>query len=635
TMAHTETKISSLDLNHRYAVIAHDLFMVTVAWALATMMPYELSSWTAGLPGFLISLPFVVIAQGVLLWWTGVYRGVWRSSSIPDLWNILRAVAAGVLAISLLLFLVNRMEGIPRTTLLIYPICLVFLLGASRLIYRVWVSNSPSLFMFRNKKRKRVLILGAGVAGELLARDMLQDSDYYPLGFLDDKKELQGALIRGIPVLGEIADLNDVVHRTDVDHIVISMPSASPAQLHRVIALSELSGIPFRILGRSQGLATAEPSVKGLREVVIDDLLGREPIALDWERISNGIRKKTVLITGAGGSIGSELCRQIARLGASALVLYERSEFGLYTIEMEMRRRFPNLTLHACLGDICDVPAVDHLLSTYRPDIIFHAAAYKHVPMLQEQARETLRNNVLGTKILALAAEKHGCPTFVMISTDKAVNPTSIMGISKHIAELFCLNLNKRAQTRFITVRFGNVLGSTGSVVPLFQEQIATGGPVTVTHPEITRFFMTIPEACQLIMQAAVMGQGGEIYVLDMGKPISITYLAEEMIRLAGKIPGKDIKIVYTGLRPGEKLFEELFHAQENLSGTEHEKILLAHPREVDWKTLNETLDELERACQVYNEEWVHAVIKKLLPQLDESVGAVSQKVVSLNRLKH
>ncbi len=604
-------------VNRRLAIAVHDLCMVLLAWSSAYLVRHSFSFQAVEGAAFMQMLAVVVAAQGLVLWWTGLYRGLWRFASVPDLWNILRAAVIGGLAVSLALFLFNRLDGVPRTTLALYPLFLVFLLGAPRLIYRVW--KDRGLHLSSAPECKRVLILGAGRAGEMLVRDMRRDNECVPVGFLDDNPQLKGAKVHGMPVLGTLDQVARVVDDMGVDVVVIAIPSASNAQVRRVVELCEQAGVVFRILPRMQDLVSGMVSVRDLREVAIDDLLGRDPVSLDWPSISDGLAGKTVLISGAGGSIGSELCRQIARLGPASLVLFERGEFNLYSIEMELRREYPDLALHACLGDVCDKAAVEYVLSKHRPQMIFHAAAYKHVPMLQSQAREGVRNNVLGTKTLALAADKYGCANFVMISTDKAVNPTNVMGASKRVAEIFCQMLDRRSSTRFITVRFGNVLGSAGSVVPLFQKQIAAGGPVTVTHAEITRYFMTIPEACQLIMQAGVMGQGGEIFVLDMGEPVKIGYLAEQMIRLSGKIPGEDVQIVYTGLRPGEKLYEELFYEQEGLTETGHDKIMLAQSREVDWRDLNETIDAMEQASKDYDEAQFMPLLKRLVPEMGES----------------
>ena len=379
-----------------------------------------------------------------------------------------------------------------------------------------------------------------------------------------------------------------------------------------------------------QDLIAGRVSINTLREVSIEDLLGRDPVRLDREAIRNELSGRCVLISGGGGSIGTELCRQVAKLAPSKLVLLENCEFNLFRIESELRQTFPGIELHPVLGDVADAVAVEHIYSTHKPDITYHAAAYKHVPMLESQVREAIQNNVCGTKIMALAADRHRCDTFVLISTDKAVNPANVMGASKRIAEIFCQNLSQRSTTRFITIRFGNVLGSDGSVVPLFRQQIESGGPVTVTHPEMMRYFMTIPEACQLILQAESMGKGSEIYILDMGEPVNITYLAEQMIQLSGNEPGKDIEIVYTGLRPGEKLYEELFHEKEQLTGTQHEKIFLANHRQIEWELLDRTISDMETACGNYDEKSLLKGIAILVPELHHIDRELPDNVIQL-----
>ncbi|TPW14446.1 MAG: polysaccharide biosynthesis protein CapD, partial [Halothiobacillaceae bacterium] len=561
-------------LNRKVAIVCHDLVMVSLAWLLAGLIRNNFALSTESLTFLLQSLPVVLVVHGLVLWWVGLYKGVWRFASIPDLWNIIRAVVVGTLLTVLALFLLNRLAGAPRSIFVLYPFCLALLLSAPRLGYRMW--RDHSLSTKAPPHAQRVLILGAGQAGEMLAREMCRLGEYHPVGFLDDNPRLKGAKLHGLPVVGTLGRLTKCVPELGIDIVMIAMPSASNAQMRRIVALCEQAGVPFRTLPRLQDLVSGHSVLSELREVSIDDLLGRDPVALET------LAGKTIMVSGGGGSIGAELCRQIARLNPATLVILDKSEFNLYTIELELRREFPSLVLYNCLIDITDRAAVDFILKSYRPEVIFHAAAYKHVPMLEHQARQAVRNNVLGTETLALAADRYGCGTFVLVSTDKAVNPANIMGASKRAAEIFCQGLDRHSHTRFITVRFGNVLGSAGSVVPLFRQQIAAGGPVTVTHPEITRYFMTIPEASQLIMQAAAMGSGGEIFVLDMGEPVKITDLAEQMIRLSGKVPGEEIEIIYTGLRPGEKLYEELFHDMESLAETSHEKILLAASRYVD-----------------------------------------------------
>ncbi|MEZ5673476.1 MAG: polysaccharide biosynthesis protein [Thiotrichaceae bacterium] len=367
---------------------------------------------------------------------------------------------------------------------------------------------------------------------------------------------------------------------------------------------------------RSYDIVNQQVTLREVREVSIEDLLGRAKVELDWQAIAAGVTGKVVVVSGGGGSIGSELCRQIARLQPRKLVIIERSEFNLYQVEMQLKQEVAALDLYCCLGDVSDSVAMQHILAIHRPNIIFHAAAYKHVPMLQFQIREAVRNNIVGTKTLAETAMQQGCDIFVLISTDKAVNPTNIMGASKRAAEILCQSMNVRGMTRFITVRFGNVLGSAGSVVPLFKKQIAQGGPVTVTHPEVSRYFMTIPEATQLILQAGAMGKGGEIFVLDMGKPIKIRLLAEQMIRLSGKVPERQIKIIYTGLRPGEKLHEELFYSAEKFAKTMHTKIFLAAHQASHDDNLTEIIAQLTQACDRYEEVEMTRSLLQLVPEL-------------------
>ncbi|MCP4702113.1 MAG: polysaccharide biosynthesis protein [Gammaproteobacteria bacterium] len=604
-------------INRRIAVIFHDLCMVVIAWTAAIMILYNFQADEFSRLGNILLhvLPGVVGVQSVLFWHYGLYRGIWRFASLPDLWNIFRSVIIGTLAISLFLILFG-IEGIPRASLLIYPSFLMFLLGAPRLFYRGWREHSFN-FLLERQADQRVLILGAGWAGMMLARDMLRNRDYLPIGFLDDKVRLHGGRVHGIPVLGHISALPETVRKLKVELVVIAMPSASDEQMQRAVDYCERSQVLFRTLPKLQDMVNHQASLKEVRNVSIDDLLGRDKIQLHWDAIENGLSGKVVMVSGGGGSIGSELCRQIARLKPKALVILERCEFNLYQTDMVLQREYPETVRYNYLGDVCDKGTIEHIMTACRPEVIFHAAAYKHVPMLQSQVRETARNNIIGTKILAETAVSQGCRSFVLISTDKAVNPTNIMGASKRVAEIFCQAMDTRSNTRFITVRFGNVLGSAGSVVPLFKEQIAQGGPVTVTHPDITRYFMTIPEACQLILQAGAMGYGGEIFVLDMGRPVKIKYLAEQLIRLSGKVPGHDIKIDFTGLRAGEKLHEELFHwAEETRSRTQHDKILLASSRITDdWRELTARLAELSAACDAYDEKQITHLLKVLVPE--------------------
>jgi len=603
----------------RYTAFLHDLLMIPLAWLGSYWLRFNLD----GIPAeywqqALRMLPLVLVVQGSLFWYFGLYRGVWRFASMPDLVRILKATLTGVAVAAVAIFFLTRLLGVPRSVFVLDAILLVLLLGAPRFVYR-WIKDRR----LYGQEVKNVLIVGAGQAGEMLVRDLLRDPlhAYRPVAFVDDASTKLGKDVHGIRVAGTCDAIPVLTAELDVQLILIALPSANSRQMQRVVELCEATGLSFRVLPHMKDLVTGQVSLKELREVKIDDLLGRESVSLDWTAITRGVQGNTILVTGGGGSIGSELCRQVARLKPAHLVIFEQSEFNLYSIELELRRTFPDLRLTALLGDIHDPVAVEQILRAHRPAVILHAAAYKHVPLLEHQLRAAVKNNVLGTRNLASLADRYGCTTFVMISTDKAVNPANIMGMTKRVAEIYCQNLSARSSTHFITVRFGNVLGSAGSVIPLFQKQIAQGGPVTVTHPEITRYFMTIPEAAQLILQAGTMGKGGEIFVLDMGEPVKISYLAEQLIRLSGKKPGEDIEIVYTGLRPGEKLYEELFHESEKLAGTTHPKILLANSRSMDFVQLEQVLDKLALACGADDERQIYGLLAELVPEHQSSLS--------------
>ena len=602
-------------LRNRWAAFAHDLVVVPVAWLGAYWLRFNLDA----IPPDLLrtglgALAVVVPVQAGAYWWFGLYRGVWRFASIPDLMRILRAVIVGVALSMLALFALTRLEGVPRSVPVLYGLLLFAGLSGPRFLYRWWKDHRIGIV----RGGERVLIVGAGRAGEMLVRDLFRDPRrrYEPVGFVDDDPVKRGREIHGVRVLGGVDELPRVAERTAAEAIIVAVPSARARDMRRIAERCEETRLPVRTVPRLEDLMAGRVAVTALRALTIEDVLGREPVRLDWDAISRGLSGRRILVTGGGGSIGSELCRQVAGLGPARLVVVDHSEYNLYEIDRELRARFPQLVLSRRLVDVTDAAAVDRVFARERPEVVFHAAAYKHVPMLEGMPREAARNNVLGTRVVAEAADRHGVERFVLVSTDKAVNPTNVMGASKRVAEMVCTALAVCSHTRFITVRFGNVLGSAGSVVPLFREQIEQGGPVTVTHPEVERYFMTIPEACQLIMQAAVMGEGGEIYVLEMGEPVRIRDLAEQMIRLAGRVPGEDIEIVYTGLRPGEKLREELFHEEEGLAPTSHPKILLARHRAVERDALERALVELDTACERYDEVAVLGVLKTLVPEL-------------------
>jgi FlaA1/EpsC-like NDP-sugar epimerase len=600
-------------LRYRWWVVLYDFATIPVAWLGAYWLRYNLGE----VPDEFLAqawrlLPLVLIVQGGALLFFGTHRGVWRFTSLPDLVRILKAVVAGTALLFVSLFFYTRLEHVPRSVFFSYALLLAVLLGGARIAYRLIKDH-----YFGTKIEKKVMVVGAGAAGEMLVRDLrrTQPRIYDVVVFIDDDPAKLGKEIHGIRVSGGCEQIPVLCERWGIDLVLIAMPSASSAQMQRAVSYSEKAGLPIRTLPRLHDLVVGNVDLRAFREVSIDDLLGREPVRLERERIHEMLTGRRVLVTGAGGSIGSELCRQLAVLRPECLVLFEQSELNLYNIERELRGRYPELALTCLLGDVCDEAAVRRLFQRERPQIVFHAAAYKHVPLLEGQVREAVRNNVLGTRAVAQQADRAKCAAFVLISTDKAVNPRSVMGACKRVAEIYCQALDGRSETRFATVRFGNVLGSTGSVVPLFREQIERGGPVTVTHPDMTRYFMTPSEAAQLILEASSVGRGGEIFVLDMGEPVRISYLAEQMIRLSGKTPGSDIRIEYTGLREGEKLSEELFHQDEGRMATGHDKILLASSRPVDWKVILPLIERMEQLVQACDEPALIALLQHLIPE--------------------
>jgi FlaA1/EpsC-like NDP-sugar epimerase len=443
-----------------------------------------------------------------------------------------------------------------------------------------------------------------------------RDARFVPVCFVDDDPRKKGTEIHGVRVKGRSEQIPKLVERFDIDTVLLAMPSATDRQMQRVVGICETAAVPFLTCPSLEDIFSGQVA-GSLREVSIEDLLGRAQIRLDRNSLHGHLAGKQVLVTGGGGSIGSELCKQIARFAVAELVIFERCEYNLYRIEKELRRQFPGLPITPLLGDVTDRVTVERMMRRFNPQVIFHAAAYKHVPLLQYQVQQAVLNNILGTRVVAEAALAAGAGEFVLISTDKAVRPGNVMGATKRAAEMLVQSLNGLGETRFITVRFGNVLDSAGSVVPLFREQIRAGGPVTVTDPEVTRYFMTIPEACQLIMQAAALGKGGEIFVLDMGEPVKIGYLAEQMIILSGKRPGTDIQIEYIGLRPGEKLTEELFQDDERPHPTTHPKLLLANSIPLDHRFLKECVKELADYCSDVDEESLLRKLKALVPDFD------------------
>lgn len=556
------------------------------------------------------------------------YRGWWRYVSISDLLGILRASLVSTLVIVAVWFAVMLQIPAVRKALPVgiaavsQGVFMADLFGTLllpaglRMLIRLYHEEFRTT---EGRLLKRFLIVGAGNAGEGLLREILRMRvvQYDVIGFIDDDPLKQGTSIHGIPVLGTVDQLPTICQERNIEEIAIAMPSANHRQRRRVIQLCEGAKVRFRTVPSITDIASGKLRVSQIRDVDINDLLGRQVVQLDLDQIEAFARGKTILVTGAGGSIGSEMCRQICQFGPRQLLLVEQAENPLFYVERELRKRFPTVAIDAIVCNITDRHRVEEIFERRRPAVVIHAAAHKHVPLMELNAGEAIKNNVAGTQIVADASDRHGATHFVMISTDKAVNPTSIMGSSKRVAEIYIQDLSRTSRTHFITVRFGNVLASEGSVVPIFKKQIAEGGPVTVTHPDMKRYFMTIPEASQLVLQAATMGQGGEIFVLDMGDPVKIVDLAKELITLSGFRPGQDIEIVFTGLRPGEKLFEELRIEGEDMQRTRHPKISIWRNIPMDRDKLRLEIAELvELACRSpQDHDAIASQIKALVPE--------------------
>lgn len=561
----------------RALIVLHDFTMTALLW-IGLRWLYANGQEGDLIVGFKNELIVVLLLQALMLWWSGLYRGVWRFASLPDLSNILRAAAFGLCAVVLVFFLTGHFAQLPLQTIVLYVPGLTLFLGAPRLIYRVWKDQRLAA---KHTDATRVIVAGAGRSAEVFLRDIQSDSRYKTVGLLDDDPQLKGRKIQGVKVLGRIDQLPEITRAAAADLCVIALPIAHTQALQRVVSLCDDIGMPFRKLGRYTDWLAAHDPVQ-LNEVAIDDLLGRQPIQFDWQNIGRQLGGKCVLITGAGGSIGSELARQCAQARVQKLILLERAELPLLEICEQLAKLDPLLEVIPLLADCNDNIACLRAMQYGIPDYVYHAAANKHVPLLEGQLREGLRNNVHCTATLANVCRDHGALHFVLISTDKAIEPINVLGATKLMAERLCQAIFSDSSTQLSIVRFGNVLDSSGSVVPMFRRQIAAGGPVTVTHENVSRYFMTIPEACQLILQALSMPEANAIiYTLDMGKPIAISELAEQMIRLAGKRPGIDIQIQYTGLRAGEKLHESLFHPDETHTHTENPRVLEAKPREI------------------------------------------------------
>lgn len=579
---------------------AHDVLVAALAWGFAYQLRFNLTIPHEFALSMWQTLLWVVPLQAINFIVFGLYRGVWRFASIPDLQRILRAIAAATLVVIAMLAMLHLPTPVPRSVLLLDPILLLMMMGGSRFAYRAWKEHR--LYGLTQMRGEPVLVLGAGEAAVALLKDLARSEEWRVVGLLDDDSELHGRQLYGVKVLGDVEQLPELASSMDVNHVIVAMPSAAHQARRRAVDLANQNDFTVLTVPAFDDLMSGKVSISQIRRVEVEDLLGREPVRLDDDGLHGLLEARVVLVSGAGGSIGSELCRQIAKYQPSQLVCLELSEYALYKLEQEFSAYSPQTQIAYVMGDVKNEKRLKTVLQRYRPAIVFHAAAYKHVPLMEkENVAEALSNNVVGTYTLAKACKEAGVEKFVLVSTDKAVNPTNVMGASKRLAEMVCQGLQESTGTRFVIVRFGNVLGSSGSVIPKFREQIAQGGPVTVTHPDITRFFMSIPEAAQLVMQAGLMGNGAEIFVLDMGEPVRIADLARDMIRLSG-LQQDEIEIEFTGLRPGEKLYEELLADDELTLPTPHVKLRIAVARTADsawvkallkWIEASSTQDEV------------------------------------------
>ena len=613
--------ISKLRPWHKTSVvIAHDFVMSFAAFYLATILRRDDAAYQDfAVLEFHTSITIMVFIQVACFYFAGLYRGIWRYSSTPDLVRLIKGVTIAVVSSFAGLFLYNRLVLIPRSIFFIDWLLLIVSLGGSRFAYRIW--RDQFSFNQSSNIEDRIIIVGAGSGGEKLFREIRYSPDLQlnVVGFVDDDLGIRNKSLHGVRVLGGVADIPQIVASHNVKQIFVAIPSATSKQFRSIIKVCENTQLKIKTLPKLSDILNGDLFLSKLRRVDPEDLLGRKEIQLDQDTLGQMITDKKVVVSGAGGSIGSELCRQIARFRPKQLILFELTEFFLYEIEMELKEKFPDLELVAVMGDVRNSHKVKNMFSRYRPEVVFHAAAYKHVPMMEQNPHEAIHTNIVGTKVMAEEAMKSEVERFVMISTDKAVNPTNIMGTTKRIAEMVCQRCQSESlnhHTKFMTVRFGNVLGSSGSVIPLFKKQIKRGGPVTVTHPDIKRYFMSIPEAAQLVLQAAAIGKGGEIFMLEMGEPFKILNLAKQMITLAGLRINDDIEIKFTGLRPGEKLYEELLADQESTLPTSHPKVKIAQARQVNGE-YEEAIDIILALADAKHIEKsiVISEFKKLVPE--------------------
>lgn len=602
--------------NRFWVILSLEALVVICAFLLAFSVRFDLAIPKEYWSRIASLLPPLLVIKLLVFWKIGLFKGWWRYVSMPDLVQILKGnLIASLMIVGYAVFM-HRLVLIPRSVLLLDGVFCFLFMGGIRFATRALRENYLPI-RFRHTGSGRLLIVGAGYSGQAIARELRSNSalEMDLVGFVDDDPLKKNGLFQGSKVLGQVADLAGLCAELEVTEIVIAIPSATGVQVKLIIDECREAGVDFKILPGVGEMIDGRVSLQQIRNVNLEDLLGREPIRLDEKQISGYLEGKRVLVTGAAGSIGSEICRQIARFSPESLILFDHAETPIFHVEKELRQSFSELQLLPIIGDVKNIERVAAVFDAHRPQVVFHAAAYKHVPLMEVNPSEAVNNNIGGTKVVADAAVVNDVDTFVLISTDKAVRPTSIMGTTKRVAELYVQSLADKTSTRFVTTRFGNVLGSNGSVIPTFVEQIKDGGPVTVTHPEVTRFFMTIPEATQLVLQAGSMGKGGEIFLFDMGEPVRIADLAEELIRLSGFEPHEDIDIEFTGLRPGEKLYEELLLDGEGVLPTHHKKICVAAASGCDSGRLETDLGHLLAAASIIDQEAVRKALCEIVPE--------------------
>jgi FlaA1/EpsC-like NDP-sugar epimerase len=604
-------------LNHRKPLILlSQAVLITISYVGSFLLRFDFRLDAADQILVLQTLPLVLATKLLIFYVFGLLRGWWRYVGLSDALDMTKASLVSSISLYVLLKLALNVDGYPRSVLIIDLALTLLLVGGSRFIVRAYTEGLRHTVGERN-----VLIVGAGRAGSTIAREMRRNPELgmRPIGFVDDDPSKHGIRIHGCKVLGSTERISAIIRHKKVQSVLVAIPSARGSQIEQIVSRCRQCRVDFKILPPiSRHINGNSPNISAVRDLRLEDLLGREPVHIDLASIRNELEGKVVLVTGAGGSIGAELSRQVANFQPSKVILLERSENALFELGLELSKNLPQQHFVPVIADIQDVTTLRDIFALHRPDTIFHAAAYKHVPMMEDHCFQAVTNNIFGSYNVALLARQFACRSFVMISSDKAVNPTNVMGVTKRIAELIMLGLSHE-HTRYVAVRFGNVLGSNGSVVPIFQQQIRDGGPVTVTHPEARRYFMTIPEAVQLVLQASTMGDSSEIFVLEMGKPMRVVDLARNMIRLSGLQADKEIEIVYTGLRPGEKLFEELMLEGEGVKRTSHEKIRVLSGAAVSLEQVRCWLDELSALVAAKNVHGLVQMFQQIVPEYKPS----------------